>query len=67
MNELQRSSGMPLTVSLGLVQKSVRADTVAASGAIELPRDRQGGELMIEVERFVKLCKSLYPSGGMKL
>ena len=38
MNELQRSSGMPLTVSLGLVQKigqgrygrGVRRDRVAA-------------------------------------
>ena len=25
-----------------------------------------GDELMMEVERFVKLCKSLYPSGGME-
>ena len=45
----------------------VKADTVAAPDAIELPRDRRGDELMMEVERFVKLCKSLYPSRGMEL
>ena len=45
----------------------VKAATVAAPDAIELPRDRRGDELMMEVERFVKLCKSLYPSGGMEL
>ena len=43
----------------------MKTDTVAAPDAIELPRDRRGDELMMEVERFVKLCKSLYPSGGM--
>ena len=45
----------------------VKADTVAAPDAIELPRHRRGDELMMEVERFVQLCKSLYPSGGMEL
>ena len=52
--------------NLKLHQNRVKADTVAAPDAIELPRDRRGDELMMEVERFVKLCKSLYPSRGME-
>ena len=44
----------------------MKADTVAVPNAIELPRDRRRDELMMEVDRFVKLCKNLYPLGGME-